>query len=54
MKDSKLLKPKDFDAKKHEKIIRLLSPHMDFKEFEELCAPIAQDILENYEGFKRL
>jgi len=54
MKGSKLLKPKEFDTKKHEKIIRLLRPHMDLKEFEELCSPIAQDILENYEGFERL
>ena len=54
MKGSKLLKPKAFDVKKHEKIIRLLRPHMDFKEFEEICSPIARDILQNYEDFKKV
>jgi len=33
IKDSKLLKPKEFNAEKHKKIIRQLRPHMDFKEF---------------------
>ena len=54
MRNAKLLKPKEFNKKKHEEIVRKLHPHMDLKEFEELCSPIAQDILENYEGFKRL
>jgi len=52
MKDSKFLEPKEFDAEKHKKLISQLRPHMDFKEFEELCSPIAKDILENYEGFE--
>ena len=54
MKNLKLLKPKEFDAEKHKKIITKLRPHMDFKEFEELCSPIAKDILENYEGFEKV
>ena len=54
MKRSLLLTPKEFDAEKHEKIIRKLRPHMDLKEFEELCSPIAKDILENYEGFEKV
>jgi len=54
MKDSKLLKPKEFDAEKHKKIISQLHPHMDFKEFEEICCPISKDILENYEGFEKV
>ena len=54
MKNSKLLNPKEFDAEKHKKIISRLRPHMDFKEFEELCSPIAKDILENYEGFEKV
>ena len=54
MKRSLLLTPKEFDAKKHKKIIRQLHPHMDFKEFEEMCLPIAKDILENYEGFEKV
>ena len=54
MKGSKLLKPKEFDTKKHEEIISQLREHMDFKEFEELCSPIAKDILENYEGFEKV
>ena len=54
MKGSKFLKPKEFNAEKHKRIIRKLRPHMDLKEFEELCSPIAQDILENYEGFERV
>jgi hypothetical protein len=54
MKGSKLLKPKDFDTKEHEEIIRKLHPHMDLREFEELCSPIAMDILQNYEGFEKV
>ena len=54
MKNLKLFKPKELDVEKHEKIIRKLRPHMDFKEFEELCSPIAKDILENYEGFEKV
>jgi hypothetical protein len=54
MKHSKLLKPKEFDAIKHENTIRKLHPHMDLKKFEELCSPIAKDILENYEGFEKV
>ena len=54
MKSSLLLTPKEFDAEKHKKIISHLRPHMDFKEFEELCSPIAKDILQNYEGFKKV
>jgi hypothetical protein len=54
MKVSALLKPKEFDTKKHKEIIKKLHTHMDFKEFEELCSPIAKDILENYEGFEKV
>ena len=54
MKNAKLLKPKDFDTKEYEEIIKKLSPHMDLREFEELCSPIATDILQNYEGFERV
>ena len=54
MKSSLPLNPKEFDAKKHEKIISQLSEHMDLKEFEELCSPIAKDILQNYEGFAKV
>ena len=54
MKDSKFLEPKEFDAEKHKKLVSELRQHMDFKEFEELCSPIAKDILENYEGFEKV
>ena len=54
MKSSLPLNPKEFDAKKHKKIISQLREHMDFKEFEELCCPIAKDILKNYEGFEKV
>jgi hypothetical protein len=54
MKDSKLLKPKEFAAKKYKKIISQLREHMDLKRFEELCSPIAKDILENYEDFEKV
>jgi hypothetical protein len=54
MKGSELLKLKEFDTKKHEEIIRKLYPHMDFKEFEKICSPIAKDILQNYEGFENV
>ena len=55
MKHSRLLStPKEFDTKKHEEITRKLRPHMDLREFEELCSPIATDILQNYEGFERV
>ncbi len=53
-KSSPLLTPKKFDAEKHKIIISLLRPHMDLKKFEEMCCPIAKDILENYEGFKKV
>jgi hypothetical protein len=32
MKDSKLLKPKEFDAQKHEKIIGQLHPHRETRD----------------------
>jgi len=48
MKNAKPLKPKDFDAKKYEKIISQRREHMDLRQFEELCSPIAMDILQNY------
>ena len=54
MNNSILLSPKEFDAKKHEEIIRRLRPHMDLKKFEEMCCPIAKDILQNYEGFEKV
>jgi hypothetical protein len=54
MKNAKLLKANEFDAKKYKKRISQLREHMDFKEFEELCSPIAKDILENYEGFEKV
>jgi len=54
MKSLLPLNPKEFDARKHKKIISQLRPHMDFKEFEEICCPIAKDILENYEGFAKV
>lgn len=54
MKSSLLLNPKEFDARKHKKIISQLRPHMDLKKFEELCCPIAKDILQNYEGFEKV
>jgi len=36
MEDSKFLKPKEFDAEKHKKIISQLRPHMDLKNFKGL------------------
>jgi hypothetical protein len=54
LKSSTLLNPKEFDAKKHKKIIRQLRPHMDLKKFKEKCCPIAKDILENYDGFEKV
>jgi len=54
MKSSILLNPKEFDARKHKKIISQLRPHMDLKKFEKICCPIAKDILQNYEGFKKV
>jgi hypothetical protein len=54
MKDSTFLKPKEFNVEKHKKIISQLRPHMDLKKFEELCSPIAIDILQNYEGFEKI
>jgi hypothetical protein len=54
MRNSNFLSPKEFDSKKHKKIISQLQEHMDFKEFEEMCCPIAIDILENYEGFEKV
>ena len=54
MKSSLLLTPKEFDARKHKKIISQLRPHMDLKKFEEMCCPIAKDILYNYEGFAKV
>ena len=54
MKNAKPSKPKEFDTKEHEEKIRKLRPHMDLREFEELCSPIARDILQNYEGFERV
>lgn len=54
MKSSILLNPKKFDARKHKKIISQLREHMDLKKFEEMCCPIAIDILQNYEGFAKV
>jgi hypothetical protein len=54
MESSLLLTPKEFDAEKHKKTISQLRPHMDFKEFEQICSPIAIDILQNYEGFEKV
>ena len=54
MKSSILLNPKEFDARKHKKVISQLREHMDLKKFEEMCYPIAKDILQNYEGFERV
>jgi len=54
MKSSILLNPKEFDARKHKKIISQLRPHMDLKKFEKMCYPIAKDILQNYEGFEKV
>jgi hypothetical protein len=54
MRNSKVFSPKEFDAEKHKEIISKLRPHMDLKKFEEMCCPIAKDILQNYESFAKV
>jgi hypothetical protein len=47
-------RPKKFDADKHKQAIGKLSENMSEKEFEKACEAVAFDILQNYEGFKRV
>ena len=43
IKNAKPLKPKEFDAKKYEKIISQLREHMDLREFEVKCQVLTFD-----------
>jgi len=47
-------KPQQFDAKKHERLISVLTENMSEKEFEDSCEAVALDILQNYESFERV
>lgn len=45
---------KNFDIKRHKSITKQLSKDMKGKKFENLCEPLVIDILNNYEGFKKI
>lgn len=45
---------KSFDTAKHIDTIEQLNRVMPEKKFQRICEPVVADILQNYEGFKRI
>ena len=47
-------RPKEFNLLPHRKIVRKIHKDMPGKQLERLCGDIALDILQSYEGFKKV